>query len=376
MDSIRRWLNVAELLAVALCIGDYLSHHVEASAIVQQSYNLVQNAGSPLARRTTINCTGGITCSDSGGITVFNGVGGNPFSDPGVFDNSTMATALQGLITGTCSVTTEFQTGQPAQFADTGTFGCVIIPSNSTEHQGMGIFGATANGSTTTNGVGGYFSGRATAAGSGATDGTRVRIWGVNPLLTDAGFTHVLLTNELDFNVSGSDTHILGLQFTGAGSVDMTSDSAGIIFGALGGTHQWPVALYCSQGATSNSCVKLDPTSSANNVGSQAIKLLSRTSGGTLNTFTINTGAGGSIIMGSDTTGGFTFQRAGVNQFIVTTDGGAVTQTGLALASLTPTTNGTILYCTDCANASNPCNTTGPGTGAFAKRLNGAWDCR
>jgi hypothetical protein len=36
--------------------------------------------------------------------------------------------------------------------------------------------------------------------------------------------------------------------------------------------------------------------------------------------------------------------------------------------------NGTIAYCSDCLNASNPC--TGSSTGAIAKRLNGAWDCR
>lgn len=49
-----------------------------ASGVTQIAYNLVQNAGTPLARRSTINCTGaGITCSDSGGVTEFNvGAGG------------------------------------------------------------------------------------------------------------------------------------------------------------------------------------------------------------------------------------------------------------------------------------------------------------
>ena len=32
----------------------------------------MENSGTPLARRTTINCTGILTCSDAGGLTVFN----------------------------------------------------------------------------------------------------------------------------------------------------------------------------------------------------------------------------------------------------------------------------------------------------------------
>lgn len=48
--------------------------------------------------------------------------------------------------------------------------------------------------------------------------------------------------------------------------------------------------------------------------------------------------------------------------------------TGIAFASLGTASNGRIRFCTDCTNFSNPC--TGGGTGAIAKRLNGAWDCR
>lgn len=43
-----------------------------------------------------------------------------------------------------------------------------------------------------------------------------------------------------------------------------------------------------------------------------------------------------------------------------------------AFASLPASVNGTMLYCADCTFA-NPC--AGGGTGAFAKRLNGAWRC-
>lgn len=52
----------------------------------------------------------------------------------------------------------------------------------------------------------------------------------------------------------------------------------------------------------------------------------------------------------------------------------SVTLGGYTFAALPSPANGTILYCSDCTANSNPC--TGSGTGAIAKRLNSAWDCR
>jgi len=61
------FLRLASALFLAL-IGLALM----GSSVIPASYNLVQNAGTPLTRRSTINCTGALTCSDSGGVTVFN----------------------------------------------------------------------------------------------------------------------------------------------------------------------------------------------------------------------------------------------------------------------------------------------------------------
>ena len=36
------------------------------SSVIPASYNLVQNAGSPLTRRSTLNCINGVTCADDG----------------------------------------------------------------------------------------------------------------------------------------------------------------------------------------------------------------------------------------------------------------------------------------------------------------------
>lgn len=51
---------------------------------------------------------------------------------------------------------------------------------------------------------------------------------------------------------------------------------------------------------------------------------------------------------------------------------GDVLYTARTFASLGASTNGAFVYCSDCTFA-NPC--VGSGTGAFAKRLNGAWRC-
>lgn len=60
------------LLVLAMLLGPSL-YYLPASGIVQSAYNLIESAGTPLTKRTTVNFTGTITCTDSGGITVCNG---------------------------------------------------------------------------------------------------------------------------------------------------------------------------------------------------------------------------------------------------------------------------------------------------------------
>jgi hypothetical protein len=64
-------------------------------------------------------------------------------------------------------------------------------------------------------------------------------------------------------------------------------------------------------------------------------------------------------------------QLAGVRQYAVLSTG-VVYQAGVVFASLGTPSNGSWTYCPDCTKAT-PC--AGGGTGAFAKRVNGAWDC-
>lgn len=69
----KTFLSTFSLLALTLLLVTF----GYGSGIVPAAYNLVQNAGTPLARRTTINFTGaGVTASDSGGVTTVTIAGG------------------------------------------------------------------------------------------------------------------------------------------------------------------------------------------------------------------------------------------------------------------------------------------------------------
>ena len=103
-------------------------------------------------------------------------------------------------------------------------------------------------------------------------------------------------------------------------------------------------------------------------------------------TNTVNLNADPSTALGDITTVGWTIQKLDStgelrffkaslgSTFSLLATGGVQFQTAIPFASLGTPSNGTLYYCNDCTNASNPCS--GGGTGAFAKRLAGAWDCR
>jgi hypothetical protein len=68
--ELRYWSIAALSIVVGLFIGNRVSLIVHASGIVQTAYNRIQNQGSNLAQRATVNFTGtGVTCSDAAPIT-------------------------------------------------------------------------------------------------------------------------------------------------------------------------------------------------------------------------------------------------------------------------------------------------------------------
>lgn len=79
----RLWLAGAFSLACAASFFVSGPESITASTITQPAYNLIQNAGTPLTRRSTINCTGSLTCSDAGGLTQFTVSGTAPTGTAG-----------------------------------------------------------------------------------------------------------------------------------------------------------------------------------------------------------------------------------------------------------------------------------------------------
>lgn len=73
-----------------------------------------------------------------------------------------------------------------------------------------------------------------------------------------------------------------------------------------------------------------------------------------------------SIRLGTKNAGG------SITDWLTIPGSGGATIGGLAFASLPASTNGTILYCTDCTRATT---CAGSGSGAFAHRINSAWSC-
>jgi hypothetical protein len=92
----------------------------------------------------------------------------------------------------------------------------------------------------------------------------------------------------------------------------------------------------------------------------------------TLNGMDLGLGGAGEIHL--DSTGVFeiNIRRAGADEWVYGVDNTFRWVNGTAFGALAAQPNGTITYCPDCTIAA-PC--AGGGTGALAKRLNGAWVC-
>lgn len=157
-----------------------------------------------------------------------------------------------------------------------------------------GVFGSVRNASTTTNAAGGSFYGLANGDGIGTGLLDRVRVWGVNPLVADLGHNHVYMTNELDYNVTGPDTLIVGMSSNGASSHAPAPGSTWLLAGQIGPGISWPVAYGCYEGAAVV-CLQLGARNAGNNTTSQILRWFSRDSGGTLHYTDMTLDANGNL---------------------------------------------------------------------------------
>jgi hypothetical protein len=272
---------------------------------------------------------------------------------PGSFNQTQMSEGVFSVVNG-CDFLADYQNAQSVvNYAATSMAGCITVPSTSTSHNAIGGFFTVNNSSINTEALGVAPFVRALADGTGSSINQRVRLWGMNPLCSDDGHNHVFCSNEIDVNVTGPDTKVYGLSFFGASSQFMSSDSAAIRVDAAGAGFPWPIGYNTTDGSMPIA-IQSGVSLTGNGHDGQLWRNLSKSSTGTLNV--------GDIYM--DQNGYWDINNG---------QGGALHWPGLAFASLGTPANGTYVYCTNCAFASNPC--AGAGTGAFAKRLNGGWVC-
>lgn len=132
----------------AFCIG-LVALLLMASGGIQSAYNTIDNAATPLTKRTVLNFTGsGVSCADNGGATrtdcTINGTGVANFNQ--AFVNQTSVTITHNL--GTTSVL--------VQCVDGGTPPNVIVPQNiaiTNTNVVTVTFSAMQTGSCTVNGA-------------------------------------------------------------------------------------------------------------------------------------------------------------------------------------------------------------------------------
>jgi len=137
------------LAIIAMLFGgivvDHLPLKVWASSISAAAYNLVQNSGTPLTLRTTINCSTGMSCSDDSvnKVTTFTAVGSGGSVTSVVCGSTTITT------TGTCVTNNQLVRSFGAGFDGGGSaltsgkttyftvpFGCTITGYNITVDTG------------------------------------------------------------------------------------------------------------------------------------------------------------------------------------------------------------------------------------------------
>lgn len=306
-------------------------------------------------------------------------------NNAGSTNNSATKYAIAGQ-EGGCNVSTMYDNigfGAGAH-GDFGTAGCVQEATGSTQLNLYGILGlaqANDNGSDTV--AGGFFA-LGTGNGAGTSTAQRVRLWGINPLCADKGFTHYICQNEFDFNVTGTDTRAFGISIVGASTHTLEAGSGAISIGPPGSGINWPKGLIINDGSIGvGDAIYLGlQTAGGTSSPSQLIRFSMTDAVPTLHQAAILGWVDGGILFAADSSVSgqgsskyyFNFGNSGTKLFI--NSDGSTTQAGVPFLSLgaITTTNGTNVYCTNCAPASNPC--TGASTGAMANRLNGAWDCR
>ena len=170
--------------------------------------------------------------------------------------------------------------------------------TSGTIHQTNAIAGYTwsSRAKPVTNGgdVAGYFHGKAA--------GTNANVFGINALASDtAGFSGQTIQHEFDINVFDNRTSVQGLGLVLNSTQAMVSAPLGYVC-RIANTTQWGACFYTTDGA-STIAYHAGALGAGNNVYSQAVEFVSRSSGGTTYTSSITSDPNASLLLKSGAVG-------------------------------------------------------------------------
>lgn len=190
--------------------------------------------------------------------------------------------------------------------------------------------------------VAGYFHGKAS--------GDNANVFGLNSLASDtAGFTGQTLQNEIDINVNAASTSVQGLGLVLNSAQTISAPPLGYVC-RIAATTQWGACYYTTDGATPIA-FRVGAAGTGNNLASQSIQFISRSSGGTTNTASILSDANGSLLLRPGiTSGAIGFQNIDGSNYGFINGGGLATS---AIATENAVSSGvTALTMTNSSNAS------------------------
>jgi hypothetical protein len=244
------------------------------------------SGNNPTFPSLTVN--GNATISGTLGVT-----GAVTATSPGVFTNTQMNEYVQSLING-CSPLTEFQAEQGGtQFSTDALTGCLAIPVGAPVFNANAVAGYVNNSSTTTFGIGGYFSGRTLV--------NNAKVNTLNAVWDDTGRIGVGYALNLGANIANVGSSGGALLIEGVSTLSPTSFPA-IFVQKLVGNGQWSQIIQQSGGGNS-------PSPYFTNTDSSGPEALNVNVGSTNNLFFTLRNSGGVLGMQSG------FATAPTNQF-------------------------------------------------------------
>ena len=247
------------------------------------------NANATVLNNFTILYQNGGSLVAGGSYTLTNNANNIVIGGPPTFANTGNHCTLQGGTNG--GTIAQFSSSGAGSYTQDATCGIINVPGTATVSQADGVSGIVENHSSNVYSMGGFFQTHQFAAGKPT--------WSINTVgWLFAGADGDTLQNEVDFDNNANNSIIYGWSIQAPQWDVAPYHSAGISLGKPGGASgaKWTNFLESADGATLVG-LNLGTNATGNSVGSQAIQLKGRDSGGTNHTASIATDGNGNLYL-------------------------------------------------------------------------------